>query len=96
MSLALHQTVSTLMVALCSGPECSCSQEEQDALGVLLQQLKEQTWSHLPPLHTRLGVGCDAKICRLWCLLSLLSLLTPPPFQKTEPKPPPSLRSVAA
>lgn len=82
MSLALHQTVSTLMAALCSGPEYSCSQEEQDALGVLLQQLKEQTWSHLPSLHTRLGVGCDAgsKIRRLWCLLSLLSLLTPPPF----------------
>lgn len=84
MPLALHPTVSTPMAALCGGPEYSCLPRERDALCVLLQQLREQTWSHLPSLHTRLGVGCDAgsKICRLWCLLSVLSILTPPPFYK--------------
>lgn len=34
--LALHHTVSTLMVVLRSGPEYSCLQKEQDTLRVLL------------------------------------------------------------
>lgn len=84
MALALYGTISTVMAVLHSGSEYSCLQKEHDALSVLLQQLKEQTWSHLPSLHTRLGVGCNvgSKICRLWCLFSVLSLLTPPPSQK--------------
>lgn len=79
MPLALHPTVSTPMAALCSGPEYSCLQRERDALCVLPQQLREQTWSHLPSFTPGWVWVAMLEDLRAVVPLSVLSSLTVPP-----------------